>query len=471
MDGPDLSLPRWGRLRVLTREVGREGLLPAKVLVHPVHGADPFSRAPFTGFSAGEVVLDHAPGPVTVVACRGFEYQIAVREAVIPEDGEAEISLELEPIAPDRDWISGDLHVHTEVSVDSEALVEDRLINYAAEGVDLLVATDHDAATDLSGLIRPLGLEGWLRTAVGIEVSPLYGHTNGFPLQVEGLGSDRWRSYWPIAWNLYQDDGEFVRAFEPPEIFASLRRDTRAAVVQVNHPRSFQGLFDYAHFSPQRGLAGVDPTRLDASFNAFEVFNGKRIESMQDTLPDWYAMLNEGHRIAATGNSDSHAANQEAGYPRNLVPVDSQDLESLDLGQVWEAVTGMRSVVCGGPLLRVDAQAQDAAMAGPGDLLEAPGGELNLHVMVRAAEFVQPSRGQVIVNGQQQAAFEVPPGEGPMRLDLWQGLSLDRDSWIVVLVEGEQDLSPVVPGEMPVALSNPIYVDVDGDGQWSAPGI
>ena len=86
----------------------------------------------------------HPPGPVTVVAMRGFEYQLAVGEATVSFEERATVELSLEPLVPERDWISADCHVHTEVSVDSAALVEDRVVNYAAEGVDLLVATDVD---------------------------------------------------------------------------------------------------------------------------------------------------------------------------------------------------------------------------------------------------------------------------------------------------------------------------------------
>ena len=68
-----------------------------------------------------------------------------------------------------------------------------------------------------------------------------------------------------------------------------------------------------------------------------------------------------------------------------------------------------------------------------------------------------------------------------------------QDYWVVVLVQGEADstppLWPVVPndfvdsgdglavrsaadtGVTAMAMTNPIYVDVDGDGQWTPPGV
>jgi len=44
-----------------------------------------------------------------------------------------------------------------------------------------------------------------------------------------------------------------------------------------------------------------------------------------------------------------------------------------------------------------------------------------------------------------------------------------RDSWYVVVVRGGGNLAPVDGGQ-PYAYTNPIYIDVGGDG-WSAPGL
>lgn len=469
---PALQLPEWGQLEVLTHRAGEERALPARVMLHPSADANPFGAAPRTEFSAGRIVVGHAPGPVTVVASRGFEYQLAYTTAEVRVGETTTVELELEPVMERRAWVSADLHVHTEVSVDSGARVEDRVTNYAAEGVDLLVVTDHDAATELSGLIEPLGLSGWLRTAPGAEVSPLYGHVNGFPLSVEGLGTDRWRAYWPVDWSVYTADGLFVRNYTPPELFTRLREQAGARVVQINHPRADQGLFEYARFDPLTGIAGVPEGRLDGGFDALEVLNGKRMDATASTLPDWYALLNEGWRVAITGNSDSHTIEGRAGYPRNLVPVSTQDLEALELEEVWQGLLGLHSAVCGGPLLEVEASSPGREqVVGPGTLLSAEGGAVELHLRVHAAEFVPTGRAIVVVNGVLDEPLAVPAGQQPLRLDTWLDLRVDADSWIVVLIEGDGGLSPLVPGAASLAVSNPIYVDADGDGAWTAPGL
>ena len=52
-------------------------------------------------------------------------------------------------------------------------------------------------------------------------------------------------------------------------------------------------------------------------------------------------------------------------------------------------------------------------------------------------------------------------------------LTFPRDAFVTVEVEG--DPTPVfdalLPGSIPLAFSNPIFVDADADGVWTPPGL
>ena len=52
-------------------------------------------------------------------------------------------------------------------------------------------------------------------------------------------------------------------------------------------------------------------------------------------------------------------------------------------------------------------------------------------------------------------------------------MKFERGSYRVVDVEGppEGDYAAVRQGFTPLAFSNPIFIDADEDGQWSAPGL
>ena len=52
-------------------------------------------------------------------------------------------------------------------------------------------------------------------------------------------------------------------------------------------------------------------------------------------------------------------------------------------------------------------------------------------------------------------------------------LTFARDSFVTIEVEGpaSEAFAKVSPGFVPFAYSNPIYVDADGDGTWTPPGL
>jgi hypothetical protein len=93
---------------------------------------------------------------------------------------------------------------------------------------------------------------------------------------------------------------------------------------------------------------------------------------------------------------------------------------------------------------------------------------------------VDVQRIEVYANGQLWRTFAPTNPEGIVKFDRVGRLSLARDTWFVVVVRGERSLAPVVPdyrdrktGEpmpvVPVALTNPIWVDADGDGGFMPP--
>jgi hypothetical protein len=52
-------------------------------------------------------------------------------------------------------------------------------------------------------------------------------------------------------------------------------------------------------------------------------------------------------------------------------------------------------------------------------------------------------------------------------------LAFERDAFVTVEIEGAPDglYREVAPGFTPFAFTNPIFVDADADGAWTAPGL
>ena len=87
---------------------------------------------------------------------------------------------------------------------------------------------------------------------------------------------------------------------------------------------------------------------------------------------------------------------------------------------------------------------------------------------------------RVIVNGERKITLPVKtPREQILKFQESISLNLESDSYIVIEVRGNKTLYPVVQkrlridgyvrGPLPYALTNPIFVDIDGNGKFDSP--
>jgi hypothetical protein len=83
------------------------------------------------------------------------------------------------------------------------------------------------------------------------------------------------------------------------------------------------------------------------------------------------------------------------------------------------------------------------------------------------------TQGTIFANADVVARFPIEGGE-PGPLDFrWEGEHFpERDTWYLLFVEGDGDLAPVRRGRdfRPLAFTNPVRVDADGDGAFTPPG-
>jgi len=541
-------------------ETGRH--VPAKVTIFPSSGSTPLQRdfgdKIITGNAAEAIFLAHGQGTTTLppgdyyaVASRGLEYELGESEPfTVKADGSAEITMQVLHTVDSEGWISADFHVHAANSFDSGVSLENRVVTMAAEGVDFFSSSDHDYLTDYAPVVQALGLESFVKTAVGLETTTLeLGHYIGMPLQNDTLleqgGAFDWTGLTPNdILDTLADLG--VEGGEPLRLVA--------------HPRDgILGYFDQFGFNAYDGeihtptLSGAnpllrDPKNFTTDFEALELLNGKRFELIRTpTQPeldayaatgelrsydmvartgqeqidldkgtynlgyghdgqvdDWFTLLNTGVRLTALGNSDTHGRfSIEAGCPRNYVYMGKDDPGSLDGQEVADAVKAGRVVASYGPF--IDFTADDTYMLG--DTVPVTDGKVKLDITVQAPTWMVVDRVELYQNGELIHEWE---GLDPDVVKLQQELEVEvtKDSWFVVIAMGDGDLSPVfspveippvelqdvvvealstvpavgafvspavpIPREGPVlpfALTNPIWVDVDGDGEITPPGI
>ena len=256
-------------------------------------------------------------------------------------------------------------------------------------------------------------------------------------------------------------------------------------------------------------------------------------------VEDWLHMLNNGLRITATGNSDSHSLDAELGSPRTylFIPPDSDTrgddtrgddtprdthLGALRDSDIAAAVFSHRAIVTNGPFLEMEvittpngdgAAAERWPIGSTVHLVpEGTGGvEVVIQLRVQAAPWVDVDRIDLIANGQVIDRVTVTPAAPEERVRAAFNVShrFERDTVLVAEAVGNTSLFPVVaPYEQPpvnvsdalkgllgsldqtglfadndgvsapdliqdvtpYALTNPIWLDVDGDGTFDPPG-
>ena len=272
-----LTEPR--RLTVRVHEVGA-GPMPAKVTVLCPSGPCPTAprnlvlyvdntkdpqpdNVQLIGFvdATGSETFELPPGQYLVLVSRGPEYSIFPN--TYPATPGAPVDLTTTDVVIDAPlahvidttgWMSADFHVHAVNSPDSIVDNASRALGFAADGVDVLVSTDHDVVTDYAPVIASTGLSPFLASVVGEEVSPMeFGHYNLFPLVRDA--SD------PVSGGAVDWANPNGLALSPRRIFEA-GRAKGARTVHFNHPRGFLGGFTFLRVDTDTLATHTDPASL-----------------------------------------------------------------------------------------------------------------------------------------------------------------------------------------------------------------
>ena len=403
-----------------------------------------------------------------VYASRGPEWSIHEQPISVEKDQTISVTFSLEHQVDSKGWAAADYHLHTLThSGHGDSNMPERIISIASEALEVGVATDHNVHTDYSDIISELDAGDEFQGIVGNEISVPLGHFNSFPLEP-----------WANVFDRNSNDG--------PALFRAVRahRDSSGIVpvIQVNHPR-WDGI-DYFR------VAGLDPitgqsveNNWSVDFDSVEIFNENAGWGYYDAdntdqpvgsshhwvLQDWHNLLNHGARITAVGNSDSHTVSSNlAGWPRNYFPSSSDLPAEIPVQEVCDTVKNGQIVTSFGPF--VTFSVDDAGM---GQLVTAKRAAVRLKTKVQAADWIDVDRVLVIVDGDIVETIPVPDTREVVRLIDSRKIPVRTDGWISLRVEGDDDLDPIVPGRkrpiLPIAITNPVYVDADGDGKYTPP--
>jgi hypothetical protein len=480
-----LELPRGETLRLVF--VGEEGTPDPRfgddLLGFRVNGEEVAPGALGNAISLANVPDDPsevtlAPGRYRVLATRGPEYGATETRLELASGERRALVIE----APRRvletpGWIAADFHVHSAESFDTSYPLARQLVGFAANGAEVLVSTEHDRIHDPQPTLAALGLGDRLVAITGVEVTTSFeggdspytiGHFNAYPLREDPRG---FRGGAPRA------EGRRLRA-----VLADLGRGAGAPFVQMNHPRGHQQVLDdeayFTHLAvagepylptlgldaePNRVLAEPDPATglRDLDYDGVELLNGPRLDRYLLTRADWLSLLLQGVVHVGVGNSDSHRAGELPALPRTYVALADDRIAGFDEAAFFAALRAGHAFATTGPLLAVR-----LGEAGPGDRFTGRGA--TLRGQVTAAPWVPVDR--LLVHRDAELIGELPIRSGG---SFAMSLHFERDGFVVVEVAGTPDAtwSALAPGFVPLAIANPIFVDADGDGVWTPPGL
>ncbi len=425
-----------------------------------------------------------APGTYKVYATRGPEYSVTETSLKIGEPGAYSLTIEAPVRAIETPgWISADLHIHAGPSFDNSFSVDERIRSFIAQGGEVMVSTEHDVVYDYSDDIARLGASDLMKTVTGVEITSeasteeapyTMGHGNAFPFEMK---PDHFKNGAPVS------EGRRWR-----EAIGELHQQDKNPIVQLNHARQNSPLVDGVDviskqaFFTHMGSIGVaydpsvplseganaslierDPVTCfrDIDFDAMELINGVGMARYYKLREDWFSLLKQGLSLTGTANSDSHTAVEVVALPRMMIAAVDDQLSAFDESAFIDAVRDGQAYGTTGPL--IDVTLGEATMGG---LYQ--GREATLAVEISATDWVPVSTLRVFVNG---GLVETRTVDSNSHTEV--PLSFGRDAFVTIEVEGPPEgvYTEVLPGYVPFAFSNPIYVDADEDGEWTPPGL
>lgn len=427
-------------------------------------------------FVWGQGLLPVPPGVYEISITRGFEYRTYQGWVTVPAGSQAEVSVSLEHVLDTSGYLSIDTHVHSGPSADSKVPLAVRIANAAAEGLEVPVATDHEAIVGLRAGIEATGLHEWVNTITGEEVTAtLPEHLTMFPVVPDGTlrgGIIKWYK------------------LGLPELWTAMHERSGGGVNILNHPSSIYSLLEWDRIAGDAGIEDYSRLQMIESakpwswdFEGVEVMNG--YGQIFRTSPEqthaihfdnWMSFHNHGKRIAAVGCSDSHGL-YDLGAPRSYFASPTDKPKEFKDSYAVESFKKLDILVSGGAFARIlGVNGQAVAM---GDTISDEDGVIDLKLDITALPEIDVTHFRVYANCDEVTKVTTtdPHALEKFNGDITVPVTLSgptKDAHIVVAGFGANQMPrglwPYDPQNVPRFLTNPIYIDVNGDGDFDPPG-
>lgn len=337
-------------------------------------------RAVYTD-AAGAVDFDLEPGSYRVYVSRGTEYSLFEQALTVTGGGSNNVAAKIGRVLDTTGFASSDHHVHGIRSADARVSESDRVRQFAGEGVDNVIMTDHHHHTDLNPRIAAMGFGTFVTSTIGEEITTWdTGHYNAYPLTIDPSrpsgGSTDWGGGAPAGQD-FPSAGAYI--LTPAQIAALAETgptSTPDTLIQINHIDShFVPMeIDTAQVPPASTMSPAEKLnfRMDPAsgnlfhhFKALEIWNGHnrshQSQFLNERIGVWFNLLNQGLLTTMITDTDTHAfANLETAGGRSWTASSTDDPASISPAEMAQSVVAGK--VVGGQGLYVQTRLVDAAI-------------------------------------------------------------------------------------------------------------
>ena len=462
----------------------RGGPIPLKATIYSADGEHPnFGLSSARTFVENCVYSVHGkfhcplePGKYEIYFSRGPEYNAVTKQVEVLPGRMSTIRVQLDRVVDTTGWVSTDLHSHSSPSGDNTSEQYGRVENLLCEHVEFAPCTEHNRVSSYSPHLQQMKLSHLMATCMGIELtgSPTpVNHQNAFPLHRH-----------PHT----QNGGGPSTASNPVVQIERLAMwdDASDKLVQMNHPNLHQihGDMDTDGI-PDKGFRGMlkwtDVIEVHPLETIFQDIGSNPPTGRRklNAIAQWIQLINQGYRIPGVINTDSHYNHHGSGWHRNWFACSTDDPAKISTEEMVRQAQAGHIVMSTGPFLSVSgASDSNEHSVMPGDDLRAENGKVTLKVRVQCPNWLDVNRVQVFINGRPDERHNYTRRNSPklfgslndvQKFHATLNLGLSEDAHVIVAAIGEGLTMERVMGQRfgnrpPIAVCNPIYVDIDGNG-------
>lgn len=412
------------------------------------------------------------PGEYLLRISHGPEYDAIERKVEIAPGKAVEVAQALNRSVNTAGWVSSDFHSHATPSGDNTSSQLGRVLNLVCEHLEFAPCTEHQRITTYDEEIKELGIAAFIATTPGMELTgtPLpLNHQNAFPLH-----------HHPH----YQDGGgpTIETDLEAQIEKLALWDGNSEKLMQVNHPDIGWMFYDKnGDGQPDDGFARafphIDVLEIHPVEGALDLSPVRADGKDHNTVFNWLQLLNQGFRTYGVVNTDAHYNFHGSGSLRNWIQSSTDDPAKIDTHEMVRASEEGRLVMSNGPFLEVWARAGNRKVTCGKDL-PAADGKVALEIRVECPNFLDVDTVTVLVNGRphpkhhytrQSTPDQFGAASQPVRFHHTLDLELTSDAHVIVVAGAPTGklgpfFGPAHQNTPPAAISNPIFIDVDGEG-------